>query len=311
MKTFTYEPTADPRLFRVVDREGNWQRYVLDPRKPEQAFLRGVTTVLGAGYPKGQGFYEYLKNNTADEIERKLKAAGERGDRVHQFIARYLAGEKLDRFAKVRDDSGNQTPLANDEWDAILAFGEFWTRHDCALIAHELAVYETRFAGGYAGTVDVILRMRKDCGNRYCACKPFVGKVGLLDWKSGKGLYPDYAAQVAAYWMAESLPAHLGGGKVEYTGLVHLASKKVSTGGYDFQGFDHEATLANLDDFAAASRLSAKYLTDFDPARDIAEIPDQLGFAVAKDELPAPKATRKPAKGKRKVATSTKKNVHA
>ena len=317
MKSHTYNATSNSDLFRVVDREGNWQFYVLNPNTPEQVFLPGVTSVLGAGFAKGPRFYEYLKNGSKDQLEKTLQAAGERGDRVHQFVAMLLSGAKLDRFSKVADERGNPVELSNDEWDCILAFQEFWNRHDTALVAHEFAVYHIGKRASYAGTVDAVVRLRKECGNRYCSCKEFIGKVGLLDWKSSGGIYPDYGAQVAAYASADNLPEVIGPRIVEYTGIVRIGTNHKSTGGYEFKPYNLQETAANLSKFEAAAELAGEYLPPFDPAKEIVEIPDTLSLVVTKDELakpkPKPKKTpKKPAKGKTpKVATKTTTSTNA
>lgn len=307
MKTFTYEKTSHPDLFRVVDREGNWTHYVLKPDTKEQVFLGGVTSILGAGFSKGPRFYEYLKNGNKEQLDRSLQLAGERGDRVHQFISRLLSGEKLDRFSKVADDHGNQVELENDEWDCILAFQEFWNRHDCTLVAHEFAVYKTAGAYGlfsYAGTVDAVLRIRKACGVRVCNCKELVGKVGLIDWKSSGGIYPDYGAQVSAYAHAENLPSILESRKLEYTAIVRLGTNHKTTGGYEFKAWDLPETTENYQAFMASNLLSGFHMKAFKP-EEIEDIPDTLSLVITKDELPkTPKKPRRGAKVAKQKAQS-------
>ena len=59
-------------------------------------------------------------------------------------------------------------------------------RHECEILDVEVSVYHPELL--YAGQVDCVARRGSS--------------LLVMDWKSGKGIYKDYAAQVAAYIMA-------------------------------------------------------------------------------------------------------------
>lgn len=314
MKNINYERTSHPDLFRVVDRKGDWDWYVYKPGTADERFLKGVTTRLKGGFTKGYGFLEFLKNTPAEEIERRLQAGGERGDHVHEIVKRLLSGEKnINRATKVlADDNKTEVPMTDEEWDCILAFQEFWNRHDPAVILNDQAVYEFTKAGGYAGTLDFAIRLRKACGVSTCGCDPVIGKAGLWDLKSSPDIYPDYGPQTAAYKEAGSLHAVLCGRAIEYTAILKVGVSKngkrpVKTGGYSLETYDEKETAKHFREFEAAVLIDRAHNEDkdgnekiFDPKEDIKDIPDTLSLVITKDELPKPiKKPAKPAKGKR------------
>ena len=79
MKSFTFEPTSCPDLFRVVDRTGSWRFYWY---KPTNQYLWGVTTTLDIGYAKS-GLVRWLKTR-GEEYEYAFEA----GDVVRAAIDR-------------------------------------------------------------------------------------------------------------------------------------------------------------------------------------------------------------------------------
>src|ERR1041384_3111063 len=193
MKTYTHETTSNPDIFRVVDRAGDWEWYYV---KSLDTYVRGNTTILKRGYAKGAGFYEALKRATPEEWDRKLEAAGDKGDAVHQAIKQILAGIQVDRHTLILAENNRDTrEMTDEEWSCILSFGRFWTAHNPLLIASEQTVAYLHhepgcpFDGkepvgrycpcGWAGTLDAIIRPRQACGARCCKCEGVIGKVTL------------------------------------------------------------------------------------------------------------------------------------
>lgn len=288
MKTYKLEKTDSKDLFRVVDRNGDWKTYY---HKPSKRYLRSVNNILDEGYPKGQGFYKYLLSVSADEAKKRLEAAGERGDKIHQAIRILLNVGKINRSVKVlAEDNQTETTLTNDEWNCLLAFGEFWNRHEAELLSCEKSVANLEI--GYAGTLDAIAILHKNCGVKSCKCDEFVGKVGLLDWKSSGGIYDNYSAQVAAYSKADGI-------KADYTGIVRVGSNHKTTGGYEFKPFSLEETNDNFNKFLAAKALADKNYKEF-TAGEIEEIPDVI--VIGKSVKP---------KRAKKIRVKTKKNGKA
>jgi len=305
MKTFTLKDTKNPFLKRIVDREDNWKHYLLDHPKLGKHVLRGVTTILKEGYLKGEGFNNFLANHTAAEREEIMRSTGERGDKVHRAIDWILSSagsiKTLDRnvgiYSKEKKD---YEKIENDEWDALLAWSRFWIAHEPILIAGEEPLYSIAF--GYAGTTDAILILQKECGNRYCNCKGLSGKIGVWDWKTSAGIYPDHSAQVAAYANAENIvefvPPH---GTIDYIAILRLGTKHTTTGGYYVKAFERfvfaenefpnelsenrRVQFKNSLDMAWYRFLSAQKLADFeykpfDIEKDIEEIPDVIEVRV-------------------------------
>lgn len=301
MKTYELRPTSNPELFRVVDRNGDWTTYFHQPTK---TYLRAVNHILTTGYAKGPRFYEWLKSQTKEEAERILERAGERGDRIHQFIAKVLSGEKMHRYSKVlAEDSQTEVSLANDEWDAILAWQSFWTRHEPKLIAYEMSVFNLKV--GYAGTLDAILRITKECGNRYCPCKGLAGKLGLYDWKSSSGIRAEYGAQIAAYGASESLKKFLGKHKLDYSAILRIGTNHKTTGGYELEVYNRKESQTHFKEFLAAVQIANAEYRPFDPDKEIYDIPDTLSMTVEREELNPPKPA-KPTKAKRTPRKGTK-----
>lgn len=300
MKTYEHRLTATPGLFRVVDRDGDWRFYFkCAGPEPHAAgcygsfheatgkYLRAITSTLDAGFAKGHGFYLALKRASADEWERRLQLAGDKGDAVHQAIAKIFDGEVFNRKSLVlAENNCTERPLSHDEWSCVLAFERFWTMHDCILVSHEQSVANLEL--GYAGTLDVIFRMRKWCGRaeKLCPCKPFINKLGLGDWKSGGGIYESHGAQVAALSRAD-LHRLIGDHRIDFTGVVRVGTKhKV---GFEFEAYGPAATSKNFGHFKAALRLAAVHVPMFDP-KCITDVADELSLTIEREDL-SPTAT--------------------
>lgn len=285
MKTYELKPTSNPALERVVDRDGDWRHY---RHVPSGTYLRSVNFILDSGYAKGTGFYTALKNSTAEEWERRLEAAGDKGDAVHQLIKKILSGEQVTRTTMIlADDNVNFRLPTYEEFEAALAMSAFWADHACKLVIHEYPVYN--LPDGYAGTLDVICRITKACGNRYCRCEPYVGKLGLLDWKSGGGIWDNYGPQDSAYWtgiatMVED-PISALAGQIEFTGIVRVGTNhKV---GYQTEFYDKTESETHYREFLAARTIHDANYRPFDPEKEVYEIPDIINITVETEQLPA------------------------
>jgi hypothetical protein len=163
----------------------------------------GVTTILGCldkpALPKwaAKSVAEYVANNPdavetlrslgesgmakalADIPWKKRDDAASRGTRIHDIAERLLLDEDVD----VPDEL---VPAAEN----LLAFFDAWQIEPVLL---EAAVGSREH--WYAGTLDLIARYRR----------PDTGATGvaIVDYKSGKAIYPEAAMQLAAYAGAE------------------------------------------------------------------------------------------------------------
>jgi hypothetical protein len=88
------------------------------------------------------------------------------------------------------DAAGHPRPELPDRAGPLLAaYERFAADHRPTWLASEATVFSRRY--GYAGTLDAI-----------CAL-PCLGRVVVLDCKTGRGVYPEAALQLAAYAHAE------------------------------------------------------------------------------------------------------------
>jgi len=291
MKNYTLEKTSRKHIARVVDTNGDWQWY---KNTETGEYKRGLTTVLGRSYPKGEGFYEALKKATPDEWDRKLEAAGDRGDAIHQAIHLILSGAKFHIGSEVLAENNVDTRrLTLDEWRSVLAFSDFCISHGVKVIASE----ETLEADDFVGTADQIWVLTKKCDNPYCKCEKagVIGKILLNDVKTGKGLYDNHASQVALLSTADL--THLGKlGKVQGLMLLHLNKTKRGWT-TDFLS-DEEVDVALRKGAAAFVMDEGKYRQFTD--EDIEDIPETIDYAP--EPFKKTRTAKAVERGKKKVA---------
>jgi len=304
MKTYEKKSTLDPKLFRVVDIYGEWEHYF---DEESGRYLRGVSSILHRGYAKGFGFYRAMQNLSAEEWERRLKAGGERGTALHEFVRAILDGNAFDRHLKIAVDHGDAfRELTIDEYLSALAWARFWTLHDPLLVAHERPVKNLR--EGYAGTFDVILILRKKCGDRYCKCAAFLGKLGLWDLKTGPGIYDDHGPQIAAYANGDLTPI-IGDRHIEYTAILNLNAN--TDRGWKTEFYDEVATERHWQEFLSAKCIDDATYRHFNAEKEIYDIPETLNITVEREAAPAgaPEPEKAKAKKRRtkKVTKSSKK----
>ncbi len=298
MKTYTLQETQNKDLFRVVNRDGDWFHYYIQSK---DIYLRAVNFILETGYAKGAGLIKWLKSKSEEEAEKILKSAGEKGDRIHQFINFCLeAGGKYSfETTAVNDEKGIATLLNYEERDAILSFEHFWKQHDPEIIAKEYPVYNLK--DKYAGTLDAIIKLNKSCEVRSCPCKDLVGKIGLFDWKSGSGIYSNYGAQLAAYANGENLKDVLGKHKIDYTAILRIGTAHKTTNGYQLEVYDKKETQRHFDEFLSAITIANAEYKEFDPKTEIYDIPDEVEFIVKYLDLKAKEKKPKVAKKVKKT----------
>lgn len=285
-KTFTLEPTRDKDLFRVVDRDGNWNRYL---HQPTNTYLDAVSAVLEKGFAKGASLLKYYKQLTEKEIDERFNAAAEKGSRIHRAIETIL-NKEVDQFTRdtliYNRTMGVNERLSNEEWDSLLTFVTFWDAHKPQVVAVETSVYNTKYK--YAGTLDAILILTQACEARTCQCRNIIGKIGIWDWKTGSGIWRSYGAQVAAYGNAPSIKSVLGKHKPEYTAILRIGADRTLLG-YQMEVYNKEETHRNWELYLAAATIAADEMRTFNPAREVYEIPDIIQLTVEYKKLTAEK----------------------
>lgn len=106
--------------------------------------------------------------------DSKRDKAADRGSVIHHVIDAYLKKQSLPDFNE-------------DEFAVALSADAFLNDHQPVIVATEVTVYSPSMH--YAGTCDLFCRIN--------------GESWLLDWKTGSGVWSEYALQLHAYSVAE------------------------------------------------------------------------------------------------------------
>lgn len=292
--SYQFEDTTHPNVKRFVDRDGEWTHYWL---VKEKRFVKGVTHILGMGFPKGPRFYEYLLSVSKEEARKKLVAAGDEGSRTHQAIRQLIGGSKVTMTTKFPSElrGGRQEPLNAEEWDNLIAFEAFCKRYAPRTVAHEFTVY-SKHNTGYAGTADYFCVLTVPSGDKAFP-KEVWGKdiLVLIDWKSSGAIYNEYPAQLAAYAAAigemDLFPKFRKAfaGRI-YTMVVRLGTRH-KNGGYELGIYDLTESLQHQQTFESARLLADSIEPTFAP--EIEQIPTQFFIKMAKAKAIKPKAIKK------------------
>lgn len=183
-----------------------------------------VTTIIGGGVPKPalQGWGQKLVAETAvRKVEiwmgmepqeavdwlkrapyRETEKAAVQGTDIHAWAERWALGDRglIDNLPEAQQPYGRAWQQFIAEWQPVWEMSE-------------ASVYNRAY--GYAGTLDALMRIeRNDLG------------LGLVDYKTGKGVYPKVAMQLAAYRHAEFIGLPNGDEvpmpAVDWCGVLHL-----------------------------------------------------------------------------------------
>ena len=121
---------------------------------------------------------------------RKKDRAAARGTQIHAWADALINGQPVE--------------VPDEHLTVVMAFADWWQASGFVAVHAEAAVYaeEDDLLGcAYAGRFDML------------AEHPRYG-VTLIDWKTGRGVYSEYAVQVAAYAAADMIqvedPDHVG-----------------------------------------------------------------------------------------------------
>lgn len=182
-------------------------------------FYPSATTILEA-YPMSFYLREFLQENTKAEAERKKNEAAIRGSKIHHTIELILAGRVVSnegitldqiKFLGLTDQKlirYLQEPFTEREDTMMRGFMQFWEDYTPKVIKSEEIVFSTKYR--FAGTLDSILKIYLPQTAKSLAAVKESGKKTpprkslkvLVDFKTGKALYPEYDLQVGAYWQA-------------------------------------------------------------------------------------------------------------
>lgn len=154
-----------------------------------------VTTILGDGVPKGEGFSRYLVGQSSWEAHQEsFMAAARRGTRVHE------ASELLERDGAIL----NFSDYSIEEWQMIMGFTEWFTdTKPEKTLAIEQSLVSDIFETG--GTIDRVYEMN--------------GMLTVLDLKTSKQVQLSHLIQTAVY---AALWEEKFGVTVEQTAILRL-----------------------------------------------------------------------------------------
>ena len=179
---------------------------------PDGTKIPGVTTVLGIlNKPALVKWANNLGLQGIDSSKYRDEMA-DIGTLAHQMILDYFKGDKTD----TSEYSSSQIELAEN---CLLSFWEWEKGHKIEVILAEAKLVSQEYRFG--GTID-------------CFCK-LDGQPTLLDFKTGKAIYPEMFCQLAAY---EQLLAEAGQ-LIEVTRILRIGRDAD-------EGFE-ERTIGKLD----------------------------------------------------------------
>ena len=223
----------------AIDNVDSWHKCELNPSLVATDILADLIEGYGGSFEIGQ-------MEDLDVFERYVSAALKRDGRraERSGLDRDSALDLLKRAPwRERDRAGNvgravhEAIENDDEWvegdlgGYVQAARSWLSDHSHELLQAEVTVFHDKYQ--YAGTFDGIIEQPD-------------GLFALVDWKTGKGLWPDSALQMVAYlnaewravqqdgkWVSKAMP------EVGHGWLVHLRAD----GGYEAKRVDHSVRL--------------------------------------------------------------------
>jgi hypothetical protein len=147
----------------AADLYQEWCAQLVPPQMPRESYLATLTARLGL----------------VKAHQKELAKAGEIGTQIHKMI------EWMMRTA-IGADAGPKPVISDKALWAVMAFEDFAKSVNLKPVVIEHTVYSK--VHQYAGTMDLLARVN--------------GVLTLLDFKSGKAVYPESFLQSAAYSVA-------------------------------------------------------------------------------------------------------------
>lgn len=143
--------------------------------------------------PSGPHAVDEVFKTAKSAFKTASKTAIDIGSHVHDAIEQYIKSGK-DLSGTLPDEVANSF-LAFLEWEKTM--NAEWLNSEITLISQK---------HGYAGTADAVVKLN--------------GRIYLIDFKTSKAIYDEYAIQVAAY--AEALEEMYPGKTVDGVGILRI-----------------------------------------------------------------------------------------
>lgn len=206
-------------LYRMDSSGLRWYYTLNEDNEP--TFFISVTSKNQLVIPKGYGFHQWLKNNSAEESDYIRDSRSAYGTMMHIEFGRLLLNRRYD-FENLREMVFNTAQIEGfyelrNEWHSelvkdMLAFGTFLQENRVKPLAIELMLKSEKH--GYAGGIDLVCEMDVEVkgfhGEVYKSgkrkgepkeTKEIQRKICIVDYKSSKkgNYYEEHEVQLEDY----------------------------------------------------------------------------------------------------------------
>lgn len=174
-------------------------------------------------------------------LREAMQAAGDVGSFAHALIDQKVKGTTVDEdlFAHLTTEQLSQAE------DCMDAFASWWNSNHVDVIETELSLVSEEYRFG--GTFDCLARVGDD------------KTLTLIDWKTSRGIYGDYLAQLGGYVI---LVEEHGFGEVEQVDILRVAKE---TAAFHHHRFPRRTFKPAIDYFLHARTL-------YDVAKDVEKL---------------------------------------
>lgn len=179
----------------VLARDRSGRRYVWPPKGPSELVVPSVTTILG------QLSKPALTNWAAKEVATYAAENMDAWQNLPMSDAIDLLKRAPYRNMTKRQNIGSAVHAAIESWQGgepvvedldllpyIAAAVSYLDEQTTEVLEQEATVFSRQYL--YAGTLDAIATLKD-------------GRTAVVDWKTGKAIYPEAALQLCAYANAE------------------------------------------------------------------------------------------------------------
>ena len=262
--TFTITSEKEARFYDEPDKDIWFEKGVWTPTGNQAP---SVTTQTGV-WPKGLGYWRWvISKGSEEEANAERDAGGRRGTRVHDNGEFMLRGGRINLHDFIEKYFNGDYEAGLPEWRKNEAFWQWYVdlgqprivKRRNGTPAMECKLFSWEYQ--YGGRPDVILT-GGELGHR---------KI-LTDYKTGKGIYLNFWAQLAAYFQAWH---EMGECELDGAGIWRPNFRKNC--GYDWELKTAEEMIDWFEDFKACQRIWHRENPDKN-ARPVYEMMEELWF---------------------------------
>lgn len=271
---YSLEPTDDPNLFRVIDRNGDWIVYFNEKTKQ---YLWSLTHIIGGGFPMEQGLVNWLKSQSKEDAEKYMEFTGNRGSRVHEAIRDVITGitVEADRPYKSRI-TGQYEPLTWDEYQALLAWQTWGNIFKPKVRRHECSVSTKQYACtlDFEGAITLPKGRKVYINDKLVTIPQDMEISAILEWKYTSMIRDGHKLQLSAQASAAKIWP-------QYTGVVRVGTTHKE--GFEMRLWDYHHTREVF--YPQFRRTLATFLFRNPPyEHDVTEYPASVSLIVPRIE---------------------------